>query len=168
MPAETTGVLEQAAVEAFAERVLGDYAGANAFFMAGIGDRLGLFKELAANGAATSDELATRTRLQERYVREWLGGMAAAGYLDYDPATGRYALPADHVPVLAEEAGPFFFGSAFFDFSTNFGQTYRRLVDAFATAAACGRASTALKWRSRSNGSPRPGSSTCSCSSGCR
>jgi 2-polyprenyl-3-methyl-5-hydroxy-6-metoxy-1,4-benzoquinol methylase len=131
MPAETTGVLEQAAVEAFAERVLGDYAGANAFFMAGIGDRLGLFKELAANGAATSDELATWTRLQERYVREWLGGMAAAGYLDYDPATGRYALPADHVPVLAEEAGPFFFGSAFFDFSTNFGETYRRLVDAF-------------------------------------
>ena len=131
MPAETTGVLEQAAVEAFAERVLGDYAGANAFFMAGIGDRLGLFKELAANGAATSDELATRTRLQERYVREWLGGMAAAGYLDYDPATGRYALPADHVPVLAEEAGPFFFGSAFFDFSTNFGETYRRLIDAF-------------------------------------
>lgn len=131
MPAETTGVLEQAAVEAFAERVLGDYAGANAFFMAGIGDRLGLFKELAANGAATSDELATRTRLQERYVREWLGGMAAAGYLDYEPATGRYALPADHVPVLAEEAGPFFFGSAFFDFSTNFGETYRRLVDAF-------------------------------------
>jgi 2-polyprenyl-3-methyl-5-hydroxy-6-metoxy-1,4-benzoquinol methylase len=131
MPAKTTGVLEQAAVEAFAERVLGDYAGANAFFMAGIGDRLGLFKELAANGAATSDELATRTRLQERYVREWLGGMAAAGYLDYDPATGRYALPADHVPVLAEEAGPFFFGSAFFDFSTNFGETYRRLVDAF-------------------------------------
>ena len=96
MPAETTGVLnEQAAVEAFAERVLGDYAGANAFFMAGIGDRLGLFKELAANGAATSDELATWTRLQERYVREWLGGMAAAGYLDYDPATSRYALPAD-------------------------------------------------------------------------
>jgi hypothetical protein len=131
MPTETTGVLEQAAVEAFAERVLGDYAGANAFFMAGIGDRLGLFKELAASGAATSDELATRTRLQERYVREWLGGMAAAGYLDYDPATGRYALPADHVPVLAEEAGPLFLGSAFFDFSTNFGETYRSLVDAF-------------------------------------
>ena len=42
--------------------------------------------------------------------------MAAAGYLDYDPATGRYALPADHVPVLAEEAGPFFFGSAFFEY----------------------------------------------------
>jgi hypothetical protein len=81
MPAETTGVLEQAAVEAFAERVLGDYAGANAFFMAGIGDRLGLFKELAANGAATSDELATRTRLQERYVREWCRAWRCSGVI---------------------------------------------------------------------------------------
>ena len=60
-----------------------------------------------------------------------VGGAWPLGYLDYDPATGRYALPADHVPVLAEEAGPFFFGSAFFDFSINFGETYRRLVDAF-------------------------------------
>lgn len=120
-----------AAAEAFAEKVLGDYAGANAFFMASIGDRLGLFKELATNGAATSDELATRTQLLERYLREWLAGMAAGGYLVYDPASARYALPAAHLPVLAEEAGPSFFGCAFFDFSTNFGATYHRLLDAF-------------------------------------
>lgn len=123
--------IDAAAVEAFQERVLGDYAGANAFFMAGIGDRLGLFKELARSGPATSAEFATRTQLQDRYLREWLGGMAAAGYLAYDPQSDRYGLPADHVPVLAQEAGPFFFGNAFFDFSTNFGDTYHRLLDAF-------------------------------------
>jgi 2-polyprenyl-3-methyl-5-hydroxy-6-metoxy-1,4-benzoquinol methylase len=133
MTSATTGEPQdaQAAVEAFAERVLGDYAGANAFFMASIGDRLGLFKELAGNGAATSAELATRAQLQERYVREWLAGMAAGGYLEYDPPSGRYAVPPAHVAVLAEEAGPFFFGCAFFDFSTNFGETYHRLLDAF-------------------------------------
>lgn len=124
-------LLETAAVEAFAERVFGDYAGANAFFMASIGDRLGLFGELAANGASTSRELADRTHLQERYLREWLAGMTAAGYLDYDPSDGRYELPAERVPVLAEEAGSSFMGNAFFDFSTNFGETYHRLVDAF-------------------------------------
>jgi 2-polyprenyl-3-methyl-5-hydroxy-6-metoxy-1,4-benzoquinol methylase len=69
--------------------------------------------------------------LQERYLREWLGGMAAAGYLDYDPATVGYSLPAERVPVLAEESGPAFFGCAFFDFSTNFGETYHQLLDAF-------------------------------------
>jgi 2-polyprenyl-3-methyl-5-hydroxy-6-metoxy-1,4-benzoquinol methylase len=120
-----------AAVEAFAEKVLGDYAGANAFFVASIGDRLGLFKDLVAKGPATSNELAARMGLQERYVREWLGGMAAAGYLEYDLSTRRYALPPHHAPVLAEEAGPSFLGCGFFDFSTNFGATYHQLVDAF-------------------------------------
>ncbi|MBV9013786.1 MAG: methyltransferase domain-containing protein [Pseudonocardiales bacterium] len=119
------------AVEAFMEKVLGDYAGASAFFMAGIGDRLGLFKDLAASGAATSPELAARTGLQERYLREWLAGMAAAGYLSYQPDTGRYALPAEHAPVLAEEAGRFFLGCAFFGYSTNYGQTFHRLLGAF-------------------------------------
>lgn len=121
----------EAATEAFAEKVLVDYAGANAFFMASIGDRLGLFFELAENGAATSAELANRTGLQERYLREWLGGMSAAGYLDYEPATGKHSIPSERVPVLAEEAGPVFFGCAFFDFSTNFGDTYHQLLEAF-------------------------------------
>jgi len=125
--------VDEAVVEAFAERVLADYAGANAFFMASIGDRLGLFKALAKDGTATSEELAERTGLQERYLREWLGGMAAARYLDYEPSTARYKLPAERVPVLAEEAGPAFFGCAFFDFSTNFGETYHQLLDAFRT-----------------------------------
>lgn len=133
MSTELKEQVDEAAVEAFAEKVLVDYAGANAFFMASIGDRLGLFLELAENGGATSKELAARTRLEERYVREWLGGMAAAGYLDYEPSIARYTLPAEHVPVLAEEAGPAFFGCAFFDFSTNFGETYHQLLDAFRT-----------------------------------
>jgi 2-polyprenyl-3-methyl-5-hydroxy-6-metoxy-1,4-benzoquinol methylase len=118
-------------VEGFAEKVLGDYAGANAFFMAGIGDRLGLFAVLAANEPQSSAELADRTDLQERYLREWLAGMTAAGYLSYDPPSGRYAMPDAHVPVLAEEAGIWFFGAAFFDFSTNYGETFHMLLDAF-------------------------------------
>jgi len=123
--------LDETAVEGFAGKVLGDYAGANAFLMAGIGDRLGLFKDLAANEPASSAELAARTGLQERYLREWLAGMTAAGYLTYDPPSGRYAMPDAHVPVLAEEAGVWFLGAAFFDFSTNFGETFHRLVEAF-------------------------------------
>lgn len=131
MGPEISSEVSAEAVETFMEKVLGDYAGANAFFMAAIGDRLGLFKDLAASGTATSPELAARTRLQERYVREWLAGMAAAGYLTYEPDTGRYSLPAEHAPVLAEEAGRFFLGCAFFDYSTNYGQTFHRLLSAF-------------------------------------
>jgi 2-polyprenyl-3-methyl-5-hydroxy-6-metoxy-1,4-benzoquinol methylase len=77
--------------------------------------------------------LADRTGLQERYLREWLAGMTAAGYLSYDSPSGRYAMPDAHVPVLAEEAGVWFFGAAFFDFSTNYGKTFQELLEAFCT-----------------------------------
>src|SRR5215472_3882177 len=94
----------------FTGRVLADTAAAAAVVLAALGDRTGLFKDLAGHGPATSGELAGRTGLSERYVREWLGGMYAAGYLDYDEAQQRYALPAEHVPTLATEPGPAFFG----------------------------------------------------------
>jgi SAM-dependent methyltransferase len=129
--AHTPGTVDQAAVESFMDRVMGDYAGANAFFMGSIGDRLGLFKDLAERGPATSAALAERTGMHERYLREWLGGMAAAGYVTYDPTTERYTLPPEHGPVLAEEAGPWFLGCAYFDFSTYFGETFHALLDAF-------------------------------------
>src|SRR5207244_10422198 len=58
---------------------------------------------------ATS-ELLAREPTSERYVREWLGGMVAAGYVEYDPATCRFTLPAEHAAAIATEGGPFFFG----------------------------------------------------------
>jgi SAM-dependent methyltransferase len=108
--AESGAGVDPARVEAFAGKVFGDTVGLMTTAMSSIGDRLGLFKDLAARGPATSRELAGRTRINERYAREWLGAMASAGYLTYDPATGRFALPPEHAPVLAQEAGPAFFG----------------------------------------------------------
>ncbi len=56
-----------------------------------IGDRLGLYKALAA-GALTAAELAAITRTDERYVREWLASQAAGGYITYDPQTHKFGL----------------------------------------------------------------------------
>jgi hypothetical protein len=123
--------VDQAKVEAFAEKVLADAAGASACQMAWMGDRLGLFRDLAVNGPGTSDEVAARTGLNERYVREWLGGMLAAGYLTYQEETARYQMPAEHVPVLAEEAGPMFFGACFQDVFSMRDQVVERLFEAF-------------------------------------
>jgi SAM-dependent methyltransferase len=104
--------VDEAKVEAFVGQVLGDIAGLMNARLATIGDRLGLWTDLATNGPATSEGFATRAGIVERYAREWLGGMHAAGYLDYDPTTGEYALPAHAVPVLAQEGGPLFFGGS--------------------------------------------------------
>jgi hypothetical protein len=94
-------------------KVLGDTSATMTTLLASIGDRLGLFKDLAANGPGTSAEVARRTGSNERYVREWLGGMATAGYLEYDAPSCRFSLPAEHAAALAAEGGPFFFGGIY-------------------------------------------------------
>jgi len=104
--------VDQEKVHDFVGKVLGDTSGLTTTILAALGDRLNLFKTLAAHGPATSAELAKAASVNERYAREWLGGMASAGYVQYDPATRRFTLPPEHVPVLAEEAGPMYFGGA--------------------------------------------------------
>ena len=61
-----------------------------------IGDKLGLYKALAAAGPSTPAELAERSDSHPRYVAEWLAGQAAGGYVAYDPGSGRYRLTETH------------------------------------------------------------------------
>ncbi len=105
--------LDQSHVEAFAGKALGDMAGLMTTLFCVVGDRLGLFASLAHGGPATSEELASRAGVDERYAREWLRGLTAADYLEQDRATGKFSIPAAHVPVLAEEGGPWFFGGVY-------------------------------------------------------
>jgi SAM-dependent methyltransferase len=92
---------------------MGDVSAFMVSTLSALGDRLGLFKALAEHGPLTSDELAIRAGIDERYAREWLGGMTAAGYLTHDLTTGRFTLPPEHAPVLAQEGGPFFVGGGY-------------------------------------------------------
>ena len=78
-----------------------------------IGDRLGLYKGLAAGGAQRPGELAKRTGTTERYVREWLCSQAAGGYVSYDSASGKFSLSAEQAFVLADENSPAFLPGAF-------------------------------------------------------
>jgi SAM-dependent methyltransferase len=105
--------IDQTKQEAFVQKVLEDTSATMTTLLASIGDRLGLFKDLAANGPGTSEEVARRTGTSERYVREWLGGMAAAGYVEFDAPTCRFSLPAEHAAALAAEGGPFFYGGIY-------------------------------------------------------
>ena len=62
---------------------------------------------LASVDSATSEELAERSGLAERYVREWLSAQAAAGYVTYDAGDqGSFTLPAEHAMVLADDDSP--------------------------------------------------------------
>src|SRR6476659_6902745 len=73
-----------------------------------MGDRLGLYRALAGAGPLTAVELARRTGVAERYVREWLNAQAAGGYVEYDGATGTYTLPPEQALALADDSSPAF------------------------------------------------------------
>ncbi|HXC31382.1 MAG TPA: class I SAM-dependent methyltransferase [Verrucomicrobiae bacterium] len=78
-----------------------------------LGDRLGLYKGLAAGGPQTPAELAKRTGTTERYVREWLSSQAAGGYVTLEADTGRFRLSEEQAFTLADEKSPAFLPGAF-------------------------------------------------------
>lgn len=125
----STETIDQARADEFVGKAMGDVSGAMTVLLCMLGDRLGLFTALT-EGPATSAQLAARAGIAERYAREWLAGLAASGYLDYDPLTTGYALPAEHAPVLADEGGPVFFGGVYQELSGTLG-VLDRLADAF-------------------------------------
>ena len=104
----TQPAIDEAKQRAFVRKALGDISSTTAVMMAAIGDRLGLFKAMEDGSPTNSLELADRAGVNERYAREWLGGMAAAGYLEYDAANQRFSLPPEYAMVLAQEGGPKF------------------------------------------------------------
>ena len=100
--------IDMAAVEAAAGSVVGFMTGAAVAAGIVLGERLGLYRAMAGFGGISVDELAGGTRLNARLVREWLDGQTAAGLVTYDAAGDRYALPAEHALVLADEDSPAF------------------------------------------------------------
>src|SRR6478672_3951090 len=73
-----------------------------------MGDRLGLYRALAGAGGLTPVELARRSNVSERYVREWLNAQAAGGFVEYDPIGGSYTLPPEQSVALTDESSPAF------------------------------------------------------------
>ncbi len=102
--------LDWGKIKKFSAQVSNDIGAAMMGPLMYIGDRLGIFAALAKAGAVTSAELAERTGLAERYVREWLSAMTAAGYIEYVPATKKFSMVPEHAMVLANDESPFFMG----------------------------------------------------------
>jgi SAM-dependent methyltransferase len=90
----------------FADRIVATLDHASTAILLSIGHQTGLFDTLAGLPPATSAQIADAAGLNERYVREWLGGVAAAQIVDYAAANQTYSLPTEHAAVLTRAAGP--------------------------------------------------------------
>src|SRR5690606_3674031 len=71
-----------------------------------LGHRSGLLDTLGRLDPSTSSEIADAAGLNERYVREWLGGMLAGGIIEHDPVDGTWWLPAEHAALMTRSASP--------------------------------------------------------------
>ena len=91
--------LDRQKLSTFRHTLAGINNGGMLNLMLKIGDDLGLFAA-AAEGPATSQQLAERAGLQERYVREWLGAMVTGGIIEYDADGSTYTLPPEHASLL--------------------------------------------------------------------
>ncbi len=134
---ETTSTLDQTAVDQFVHHLIGDLGAALSAVLIHIGDRLGLYRAMSDATPVTSVDLAAKTGLAERYLREWLHNQAAAGWVRYDPNTSTFTLPAEHALLLADEDSPTFMLGGF-DFVAAAWADEQRLVEAFRTGAGIG------------------------------
>ena len=100
--------MDQEKLGQFMGKVVTDVGAAMSGVLVVVGERLGLFRALAASGPVTAGELAKRTECAERYVREWLNAMAAGGYLAYDAGSACYSLPPEQAFALADPDSPAF------------------------------------------------------------
>jgi 2-polyprenyl-3-methyl-5-hydroxy-6-metoxy-1,4-benzoquinol methylase len=94
-----------------------------------IGEQLGLYKALAAAGPSTPEEVAKRSGVKERYVREWLAGQAASGYVNYDASSRRYSMSPEQAFAMTNEDSPVYIPGAFYSVASVY-KDQRKIAEA--------------------------------------
>jgi SAM-dependent methyltransferase len=123
-------------LNAFVGSFVGDLGAAVHAGMVVIGEKLGLYKALAA-GPMTSEELAAKTKTDERYVREWLASQAAGGYVTYDEKSKQFSLSEEQAFTMADEDSPAYLPGAF-ELALGSLAAVPRIIEAFRSGAGMG------------------------------
>lgn len=100
-----TATIDPAIIEAKAGAAFGYLTGALVSGMIHLGDKLGLYTAMVDAGPLTSTQLAAKTGLSERWLREWLRGQGAAGMLEYR-GNDQFELTPELALCLADESTP--------------------------------------------------------------
>ncbi|NWK97956.1 SAM-dependent methyltransferase [Sphingobium lactosutens] len=130
--------IDEAKLNAFVGKMLGDLGGAMSVPTVRLGVRLGLFDALAT-GPATSAELAQRAGgLHERYVREWAMAQAANGYVGFDPASREFSLSPEQAMVFHHADSPVYLVAAY--------EMVAAMVEAEPKVEECFRNGTGVRW----------------------
>ena len=122
--------IDEARLNAFVGRMLGDLGALTNAVLVHLGDQLGFYKAMTKSGPIDSAVLAKQTGTSERLVREWLSAQAAHGYLTYDKTAQKFSLSPEQAMVFADEESPFFM-AGFFDIASGLFHDVPKIVNAF-------------------------------------
>ncbi|MGO8184116.1 class I SAM-dependent methyltransferase [Rhizobium leguminosarum] len=124
-------------LDALVGRLVGDVGAAMSGALVVLGDQVGIFKAMADGTPMSVQDLAAKTGVKERYLREWLSAQAAADYVAYDEKTDRFSLTPEQAMVFAEENSPAFFVGAF-EVVQSMWMDESKVADAFRTGKGLG------------------------------
>ena len=152
-------VPDRQALVDFTRKVSGSITGGMNCALTLVGEQLGLYQALAEIGPADSTSLAGKTKLAERWVREWLYQQACIGQIAYDDAADKFYLTQEAKAVLATPEHPAYLGGMFHSVVALF-ETVDGLPDCFRTGlgqsfddkgegCACGIERMSRKFQSR-------------------
>ncbi len=130
MPTTTQPAFDEAKLNVFVGRMLGDLGALTNAVLVHVGDQLGFYKTLAKLGATDSTALAKQTGTSERLVREWLSAQAAQGYVTYDRTTQKFSLSPEQAMVFADDESPVFM-AGFFDIAAGLFHDAPKIINAF-------------------------------------
>ncbi len=126
--ATTEQTIDEAKLDEFMGRFVGDLGAALSAALVVIGDKLGLYRAMGDGSPVTPEELAARTGTDPRYVREWLSNQAAGGYVTY--TDGAFCLSPEQSLALAQEGSPAFVPGAF-QLATSLVKDEEKITSAF-------------------------------------
>ena len=124
-------------LDALVGRLVGDVGAAMSGALVVLGDKVGIFKAMADGAPMSVQDLAKKTGIKERYLREWLSAQAAADYVAYDEKTDRFSLTPEQAMVFAEDNSPAFFVGAF-EVVQSMWMDEPKVADAFRTGKGLG------------------------------
>ena len=131
----TAQTIDEAKLNEFMGRFVGDLGAALSAALVVIGDRLGLYRAMADGSPVTPEELSERTGTDPRYVREWLSNQAAGGYVTY--SDGAFSLTPEQSLALGQEGSPAFVPGAF-QLATSLVKDEEKITRAFETGDGVG------------------------------
>lgn len=128
--AETATKFDEKKAERFAETALDILNKGAVAILLSVGHRTGLLDTFATLPPSGSQEIADAAGLNERYVREWLGGLVTGGVVEYNPADKTYTLPPEHAAFLTRAASPNNLG-AFMQYIPMLGTVEDKIIESF-------------------------------------